>query len=167
MNKSTPNLLIAIVLLLGFASCNWEGPEPDCGPNGEFIEGDCFCEAGWEGANCDTWIIERIVGDYTFSGITVDSARTHLVFGDIRIFANSPTDKVFYLEAAQMRDPIACQLPGRRYYEAFIDWQENVYTDTAGIESTISLMGDFQYDYVDGFAMDFESHGCKLRYDKQ
>lgn len=161
-----PNLLIAIAVLIYLTSCGREIPEVDCGENGEFLEGDCVCDVGWEGYVCDSWIIDRVVGNYTAGAIEVDSGRASIALGDIRVYTNGPNDKIFYLDAAQMRDPIACRIPGRRYNEAFVDWQNNVHSDTIGLSSPITIMGDMRLDYQEKFSLYLESHGCKLWYEK-
>jgi len=48
-------LIIAIAALgvLTVQSCNPDGCLNDCNQNGTCIEGDCFCDDGWMGANCD------------------------------------------------------------------------------------------------------------------
>lgn len=158
-------LIALIAFSISFSSCDFYWEEIDCGENGEFLEGDCVCDQGWAGVECDYWDIDRIVGVYHFDSIAVDSARTYLELGDMRIDGNAPNERTFYFHLSQLRDPIECTLSGFWWSEAKINWQDNFYTDSTGTQSPISLLGTLDYGIAfDEVSLYLESHGCTLTY---
>lgn len=46
---------MCMVVMLGFYSCTEEDlcETIDCGPNGQCVNGDCLCDFGYSGANCE------------------------------------------------------------------------------------------------------------------
>jgi hypothetical protein len=59
------SLGFAVLAGLAFASCD-NDPCKDvvCGDNGVCVEGDCVCDAGYEGASCETLQATKFLGSY-------------------------------------------------------------------------------------------------------
>lgn len=56
---------VAAVASLGLASCDTDAcKDVDCGMYGECVEGDCVCDAGFEGTNCETESRADFLGSY-------------------------------------------------------------------------------------------------------
>jgi hypothetical protein len=73
---------VAAIATIGLASCETDAcQDVDCGTNGTCVEGDCVCDAGYEGTNCDTEERADFLGNYLLnetcpSGSIVDYAVT-------------------------------------------------------------------------------------------
>ena len=55
----TLNLSIFIICLITY-SCGDPCDDVNCGPNGTCVDGDCICETGYSGVNCETNICDNI-----------------------------------------------------------------------------------------------------------
>jgi len=56
---------VAAVATIGMVSCDTDlCKDVDCGLNGTCVDGDCVCDAGYEGVNCDTESRADFIGSY-------------------------------------------------------------------------------------------------------
>jgi hypothetical protein len=140
-----PALLLACtcILIAGTSSsCLHTGPPPDCGPNGEFVEGDCVCDEGWGGADCNAWLAD------TYAGVYVVESDTCVAYGigfdSLRIFGSLVAPRGIFLEASNLRRPITAII-GWNTTEADIPLQENVRIDSSGGETPISIQGRMRH----------------------
>lgn len=60
---------VAAIATIGMVSCDTDAcKDVDCGVNGTCLEGDCICDDGYEGTNCETESRIKFQGTYLASG---------------------------------------------------------------------------------------------------
>lgn len=56
---------VVAVSVISFNSCTTDAcKDVDCGINGECVDGDCVCDAGYTGVNCETAWATAFLGTY-------------------------------------------------------------------------------------------------------
>lgn len=59
---------VAAIATIGMVSCDTDAcKDVECGVNGTCLEGDCVCDAGYEGVSCETEERTKFVGDWDFT----------------------------------------------------------------------------------------------------
>ena len=59
---------VAAIATIGMVSCDTDAcKDVDCGLYGTCVDGDCECDAGYEGASCATASREKFIGSYNVS----------------------------------------------------------------------------------------------------
>jgi hypothetical protein len=59
---------VVAVSVISFNSCTTDAcKDVDCGLNGECVDGDCVCDAGYEGVNCETEERAKFIAAYSVS----------------------------------------------------------------------------------------------------
>jgi hypothetical protein len=90
------NLLAALLLsTLAFAGCKDECKDVNCGANGACVEGNCVCDAGYLGTNCETALNSKFGGVYNSDPLTCSASGT-FPHDDVTFApkAGSPTDVI-------------------------------------------------------------------------
>ena len=60
---------VAAIATIGMVSCDTDAcKDVECGVNGTCLEGDCVCDAGYEGVSCETESRVKFNGTYLASG---------------------------------------------------------------------------------------------------
>jgi hypothetical protein len=79
-------LVLVTVLSLSFSACICGSFCPDdyCGAHGECIEGDCVCDDGYGGVQCDSYLNAKFDGRYA---VAQDCADSMQVLSDSASFA--------------------------------------------------------------------------------
>ncbi|MCB0706720.1 MAG: hypothetical protein KDC34_15500, partial [Saprospiraceae bacterium] len=68
------SFLLLMPFMLLFASCD-QCEKTDCGPNGNCSQGECFCDTGYYGDNCENGYIDQILDKGNWlSNLYVDNA---------------------------------------------------------------------------------------------
>ncbi len=58
-------LSVVAIATVSFNSCTTDAcKDVDCGLYGECVDGDCVCDTGYEGVNCDTEEREKFLGNF-------------------------------------------------------------------------------------------------------
>jgi hypothetical protein len=58
-------LSVVAIATISFNSCTTDAcKDVDCGADGTCVDGDCVCDTGYEGVNCDTEMREKFAGSY-------------------------------------------------------------------------------------------------------
>ncbi|MGB0368432.1 MAG: calcium-binding EGF-like domain-containing protein [Flavobacteriales bacterium] len=71
---------VAAVATIGMVSCTTdECKDVDCGDNGTCVEGDCECDLGYEGTNCETLTNAAFVGSFNVTETCSQSTDTYAV----------------------------------------------------------------------------------------
>jgi hypothetical protein len=66
-------LSVVAIATVSFNSCTTDAcKDVDCGLYGECVDGDCVCDTGYEGVNCDTEMREKFAGNYLASEAACD-----------------------------------------------------------------------------------------------
>lgn len=59
---------VVAIATIGMTSCETDAcKDVDCGLNGTCVDGDCVCDAGYEGVDCDTEERAEFLGTYNVS----------------------------------------------------------------------------------------------------
>jgi hypothetical protein len=59
---------VVAIATVGITSCETDAcKDVDCGLNGTCVDGDCVCDAGYEGVDCDTEERAKFLGTYNVS----------------------------------------------------------------------------------------------------
>ena len=59
---------VAAVVAIGLSSCETDAcADVECGTNGTCVDGDCVCDAGYEGVDCDTEERAEFIATYNVS----------------------------------------------------------------------------------------------------
>lgn len=59
---------VAAIATVGMVSCETDAcQDVDCGANGTCVEGDCVCDTGYEGVNCETEERAEFLASYSVS----------------------------------------------------------------------------------------------------
>lgn len=59
---------VAAIAAFSFSSCETDAcKDVDCGEYGTCVDGDCVCDTGYEGVNCDTQERTKFVAGYSVS----------------------------------------------------------------------------------------------------
>ncbi|MGB0918350.1 MAG: calcium-binding EGF-like domain-containing protein, partial [Flavobacteriales bacterium] len=79
-NRILQILGVAAVATIGMVSCTTdECKDVNCGDNGTCVEGDCVCDLGYEGTNCETLVNAAFVGSFNVNEACSQSTDTYAV----------------------------------------------------------------------------------------
>lgn len=71
---------VAAVATIGMVSCDTDAcKDVDCGDNGTCLEGDCICDTGYEGTNCQTLVRAAYIGSFNVQETCSQSTDTYAV----------------------------------------------------------------------------------------
>ncbi len=71
---------VAAVATIGMVSCTTDAcKDVDCGLYGTCVEGDCVCDTGYEGVNCDTEERADFIGTYNVTEACTSGNYTYAI----------------------------------------------------------------------------------------
>lgn len=71
---------VAAIATMGMTSCDTDAcADVDCGEYGTCLEGDCVCDAGYEGVNCDTQERAEFIGTYNVNESCTSGSYTYSI----------------------------------------------------------------------------------------
>lgn len=144
---------VAAIATIGMTSCEVDAcKDVDCGLYGECVDGDCVCDAGYEGVDCDTQERAKFIstysvsesctsGNYTYS-ITITNSSTDVTKVIIGNFGDFGVDIVATVSGSGLT--IANQTVGGGTFSGSGQLSGNIltltYTVTAGTDSDSCTM---------------------------
>ena len=95
--KKTISIISFILLLFAFHSCDDKScQDVVCGYNQTCNSGNCYCNDGYEGDNCDEFAYEKYVGDYNISKSCTQGQGQFVAFGVVQANGSPVNELLFW-----------------------------------------------------------------------
>jgi hypothetical protein len=81
---------LAIFASFTFTSCDTDPcKDVDCGSNGTCFDGECVCNQGYEGTNCDATWAAKFSGNWNATDVCTNPAQTYTYIATVSEAANN------------------------------------------------------------------------------
>jgi hypothetical protein len=152
--------LTIIVIAIALARCT-NCAYSDCNNRGEFVEGGCICESGWDGSECETWVANTYTGKYALD--TGSCSVYGIDFDSVQIMTTQAAPRMVLIQARNLLRPMTGVIKRYNWYDIDIPLQENYRIDSLGTQHLISFHGVAQRGGTDReLGMKLDSVGCTI-----